>query len=255
MAEVQSLRNRDVSESTFRSSAPINVGMTERWVSIGLGSLFLLRGLFRRRGGLLLPLVGGGLLYRGLTGHCHAYGALGMNTAEHPDATAVPAQQGEQVEKSVTIQRSPEDLYRFWRHFENLPRIMRHLVSVTESDSRHSHWVAHGPAGVHMGWDAEILTEREPELIAWRSMEGSEVSTAGSVHFERQPHNQGTLVRVIMKYDPPAGKVGVALAKILGVDLEQQLEEDLNRFKQTMEAGEISAASSQHTSSQHPPTL
>src|SRR5262249_30590570 len=135
-------------------------------------------------------------------------------------------------------QRSPEELYRFWRNFENLPRFMHNLVSVTSAGNR-SHWVARGPLGMHAEWDAEIITEEPNRLIGWRSLEGSEVATAGSVHFEPAPGGRGTQVRIEMKYDPPAGKVGTLIAKLFGESPDRQIQDDLRRFKQLMEAGEI----------------
>jgi uncharacterized membrane protein len=170
------------------------------------------------------------------------YGALGMDTAHHNAATAVPAQQGYKVEESVTINRPREELYRYWRDVENLPRVMRHLKSVAPLDERRSRWVARGPLDTSVSWEAEIFNERENEMIAWRSLEGSQVETAGSVHFEALPHNRGTRVRVSLKYNPPAGKVGANIAAVLGDGVESQVREDLRRFKSTMEAGEVATA-------------
>jgi uncharacterized membrane protein len=142
------------------------------------------------------------------------------------------------VEKAVTVNRSPEELYHFWRHLENLPRFMSNLEEVHENGNR-SHWVAKGPLGTKVEWDAEVINEKPNELIAWRSLDGAEVDNAGSVHFERLPGGRGTEVKVTLKYDPPAGKAGAAVAKLFGRDAEQEIEEDLRHFKQIMEAGEI----------------
>ena len=115
---------------------------------------------------------------------------------------------------------------------------MRHLESVTEEGNR-SHWVAKAPLGTSVSWDAEIITERANELIGWRSLPGSTVDTAGSVHFQSAAGGRGTEVRVELKYDPPAGKVGATLAECLGEAPEQQIEEDLTTFKRMMEAGKV----------------
>jgi uncharacterized membrane protein len=195
----------------------------------------LLRG---KTSGLLMALLGGDLLHRGVTGHCYLYGALGIDTTTHKPTTAVPAQQGYKFETRLAIQRPPEDLFRFWRKLENQPTIMEHLVSVTPAEAGRSRWVAKGPWGSVLEWDAEIYRERENELIAWRSLVGSQVDTAGSVHFERLPDGQGTMLRLSLKYNPPAGKVGASLASFFGQGLENELQQDLGRFKQIMEAGE-----------------
>jgi uncharacterized membrane protein len=218
---------------------PQNVSDAERKGSVLAGSALVLIGLARGRlGGLTAALAGGALLYRGFTGHCYGYEALGINTAEHGPATAVPALEGEKVEKSINVQRTPEDLYRFWRNFENLPRVMPHLRSVQPIDATRSHWEADGILGRSVHWDAEVFNERENELIAWRSLPGGDVDTAGSVHFKALPHDRGTTVTVSIKYNPPAGKIGAGVASVFGEGLEQKLSEDLRHFKSIMEAGE-----------------
>jgi uncharacterized membrane protein len=142
------------------------------------------------------------------------------------------------VAHAVTINRSPEELYRFWRDFQNLPRFMKHLKSVRAIADRRSHWVAKAPAGTTVEWDAEITEDRPNELIAWRSLEGSDVDSVGSVRFERAPGGRGAIVRVEMRYSPPAGVVGATVARLLGKDPEWQIRNDLRRFKQVMEVGE-----------------
>jgi len=214
--------------------------------AVGGGVLALL-GLSRRSlGGLALAAVGGSLVYRGVTGHCSMYQALGVNTADQPGpATSVRAGHGVKVEQAMTINKPAADLYRFWRTFENLGRFMSHLESVTTQGGNRSHWVARGPMGARVEWDAEVHNERENELIAWRSLDGSEVDTAGSVHFRQLPNDRGTEVRVVLKYDPPAGKLGAAVAWLFGQSAEQQVREDLRRFKQVMEAGEVPTTAGQ----------
>src|SRR2546423_9666705 len=143
----------------------VNVGQTERWASALAGGALALYGLTQRTwGGAVLALVGGTLIYRGSTGHCHMYDMLGVNTTgnetDNP-LVSVPSGKGIKVEKSVTINKSPEELYRFWRNFENLPRFMNHLESVTKSGEGRSHWVAKAPAGRTVEWDAEVYNEKE----------------------------------------------------------------------------------------------
>jgi uncharacterized membrane protein len=231
-----------------RERADVNVAEPERWVSALGGGLLTAFGLSRGNlAGLGLAALGGALLHRGLTGHCHLYDALGVDTARerHGAAASVAAGHGVKIEKSITINKSPEELYQFWSRFENLPRVMRNLESVASTGAGRSHWVAKGPFGSRFEWDAEVINQKPNELIAWRSLEGSEVDTAGSVHFVRAPGGRGTEVRVSLKYDPPAGKAGAALAKLLGSSPGGEVEEDLRRFKRLMECGELPSTEGQ----------
>ncbi len=224
----------------------INVGETERIASAIGGGALALYGLTRGSiGGLVLALVGGSLVYRGTTGHCNVYEAAGVNTADNTSGrnhrVSVSGNSGIKVEKSVTINKSPAELYTFWRNFENLPRIMDHLESVknTGADGKHSHWVAKAPAGTTVEWDAEVINDKPNEMIAWRSLENADVDNAGSVHFQEATGGRGTEVKVSLKYDPPGGIVGATIAKLFGEEPSQQVEEDLRHFKQLMETGEI----------------
>jgi uncharacterized membrane protein len=223
----------------------VNVGRIERWIS-GLAGLALVGyGLRRKRiRGVLLPL-GANLIVRGITGRCPVNRAIGRNSALGEGRTGRVASrrrgEGTRVEQWVVINRAREDLFRFWRNFENLPRFMDNLESVTRLDDRRSHWVAKGPVGTRVEWDAEIHNEIENELIAWRSLPGSEVDHAGSVHFNPLA-DKATEVRVMLRYSPAAGKLGSAAAKLAGEDPARQVADDLRRFKQVTEAGEFSPA-------------
>jgi len=143
------------------------------------------------------------------------------------------------VAQAVTINRSPEEIYRHWRDFQNLPRFMKHLESVRATGDRRSHWVAKSPVGRTVEWDAEITEDRPNELIAWRSLEGADVDTVGSVRFQRAPGGRGTIVKVEMLHSPPAGMVGATVGKLLGGGLEWEIKNGLRRFKQLMEVGEV----------------
>lgn len=149
------------------------------------------------------------------------------------------------LETSIAINRSPEELYDFWRDFKNLPLFMKNLESVIEFDRWTSHWVAKGIGGSRVEWDAEIYNEKENELIAWRSLENADVVNAGSVRFQKAPAEHGTYVRVTVNYNPPAGKLGATLAQLLGGEPKQLIKEDLRRLKQIMEAGEIATIAGQ----------
>jgi uncharacterized membrane protein len=141
--------------------------------------------------------------------------------------------------EAITVNRAPEEVYRFWRNFHNLPRFMSHLESVQVMDERRSRWVAKAPAGTTVDWEAEIIEDRPNELIAWQSLEGADVENSGSVRFQRAPGGRGTEVRVKIVYNPPGGAIGEVIAKLFGENPEQQVKGDLYRFKQVMETGEI----------------
>ena len=225
------------------SKGRVNVGFFERLFSAAAGAGLAAYGFGNaKRGGLVLGALGSALAYRGLKGHCACYSALGLDTAQHNDATVIPSGQGDKVEKSVVINRSPAELYSFWREVENLPRIMRHLEKVESLDRQRSHWVACGPFGKQVEWDAEIFNDRENEAIAWRSLEGSQIDTTGSVHFKSLGHDRGTAVTVSLQYKPPGGKLGAWLAALLGDNPKAMIAEDLRNFKRHMEAGELPTA-------------
>jgi len=143
------------------------------------------------------------------------------------------------VTKSITIDRSPDEVYRFWHDFENLPRFMHHLESVQVTGDGRSHWTAKAPTGGTVEWDAEITDDRPNELIAWRSIEGADVTNAGWVEFRPAPGGRGTEVTVDMRYEPPGGKVSAQLAKLFRREPGQEVHDDLRAFKQMMETGEV----------------
>ncbi|HYE37913.1 SRPBCC family protein [Methylocaldum sp.] len=171
--------------------------------------------------------------------------ALDIIGSEQLSRSAGMAHGGIHVKESITINRSPEDIYRFWHDFEGLPRIMNHLESVREIGPRRSHWVAKAPAGMHVEWDSEVVDDRPNELIAWRSLEGADVDNAGSVRFERAPGGRGTVVKVEMDYRPPGGIIGAKIAKLFGEAPEKQIPVDLHRLKQAMETGEVATTEGQ----------
>lgn len=233
----------------------MNVGPEERILTGIAGAALTTYAIAKRRdlGGAVLALAGGYLLYRGVSGYCPGYDILRTGTAAPPPTDAaspnavIPHGQGVKVEKTVTINRSVDELYDYWRNFENLPRIMAHLESVTVQDATHSHWVAKAPLGKTVSWDAEIINEVPGEMIAWRSTENADVPNAGSVWFTPAPAGRGTEVKVNIEYNPPAGLVGMAVAKLFGEEPNQQVMDDLRHFKALMETGEIPTNSGQPT--------
>jgi uncharacterized membrane protein len=146
---------------------------------------------------------------------------------------------GVHAKASCIVNRPPDEVYRFWRDFRNFPRFMQHLESVEELGEGRSHWVAKGPAGSSVEWDAMIVADEPGRVITWRSLENSDVDNAGAVRFEPAPGDRGTIIKVNIQYNPPGGALGATVAKLFGEEPNQQLEDDMRRFKQVMEVGEV----------------
>jgi len=201
----------------------------ERWAA-ALGGTVLAAYALQRRSwrSLGVALAGAPLVYRGATGRWPAERAL-AETAARP-AT---------IEASVTVERTPEELYAFWRKLPNLPRFMHHLESVDEEVDGTSRWVGRSPLGFPVEWRAEIVEDRAGQLLSWRSLPGSQVATAGSVLFTAATGGRGTAVRVTLHLSAPGAGLGRAVSRALSPLTEHQVREDLRRFKQLMEAGEI----------------
>jgi uncharacterized membrane protein len=181
--------------------------------------------------------AGAPLIYRGAMGHWPVPEKLAQRAS---DAVApVP------IEAAVTIGRPAGELYSFWRQLENLPRFMKNLDSVTKIDERRSHWVGKSPLGFKLEWDAEILEEREGKLLSWCSLPGSDVHNAGTVFFDEATGGRGTVVRASLDYQLPGHFLGQAVGKMLSGTTQQQVREDLKRFKELIETGEIATTDGQ----------
>ncbi len=244
------MTSRPTSQSQHQEGSNIktNVSEPERVVSVIAGSAAAIFGLTRgNAAGLGLALAGAEAIRRGVTGHCYIYQATGVNTATTgwSDQISVPHHAGIRVDKSITVNRPVQELFSYWRNFENLPNIMEHLKSVTMLSATRSHWIAKGPLNIPIEWDAEIINEKHNELIGWRSLDGASVPNAGSVQFKPAPAGRGTIISVSLKYDPPAGAIGAAFAKLLSSEPNQQVADDLQHFKELMEAGEVATTEGQ----------
>jgi uncharacterized membrane protein len=213
--DVSPARRSDVAVTTFSGSSQI-----QRWLPLvaagALAAYALQRGLRRRRGG-----KGTGMI-----------ADRGSDTRQQ-----LGGPRGVHVEHSVFIQKPVSQVYRFWRSFDNLPKFMQHLESVTMREGGISHWVAKGPRGMKVQWDARVINEVEDKVIGWQSLKGSDISTAGAVNFEET--ERGTLVHVHLQYNPPGGKLGAAIAYVFGEEPNIQVQEDLRRFKLLMETGDV----------------
>jgi uncharacterized membrane protein len=223
----------------------MNLSEVERWASIIAGAGLLLFAVRQRRGtGIMAGTLGASLIARGSSGHCPVYAAANLSTRRDTrDALSGP--RGVLVHKTMVINRPVEDVYRFWRDLSNLPRCMQHLESVTPLGNGRSHWIAKGPAGMRVEWDAEIINEEENRVIGWRSLEGADVVSAGSVNFREC--DGATEIVVRLQYSPPAGRMGALIARLFGEEPSQQIQEDLHRVKQCLEtsAGEAAEAGNQ----------
>jgi len=255
MPTAESIERRErASLERSTSHLAVNVGEAERLASKVGGGVLVGVGLGRGGWpGVVLAGLGAVLYHRGATGHCALYTAIGADTTEgegRGPADSVPAQAGVHVVESITIDRSADDLFRFWRDYANLPRFMGDIESVapTSSTGLKSRWVAKGPMDKTLEWDAEIINEAPGELIAWRST-GGDLETAGSVHFQPAPGGHGTEVRVEQKINPPGGKLGAAIAALLGHGFASVTRENLRRLKQIMETSESVAVSGSPSSS------
>ncbi|MBD2523744.1 SRPBCC family protein [Nostoc sp. FACHB-133] len=218
------------------STSQTEASEVERWASLIGGGAMVLMGL--RQGslrGALTALAGGGLIYQGATKQStiqQAQEAIGIN-------------QPIKVEKTVTINKPADELYRYWHNFENLPTFMKHLKSVRVDNEKRSHWIANAPLGNSVEWDADILEDRENEFISWASVEGADVDNSGFVRFKKAPGDRGTEVKVVLEYNPPGGALGATVAKLFGEEPEQQIGDELRRFKMLMETGEIATTEGQ----------
>lgn len=216
---------------------PANIGPAERIASALGGAVLVALGLTQRpRAGLFTAALGAVLLARGAGGYCRIYDRLGISTAPGAQSPrgGVQGNRGVKIEKSFVVHRPPAELFRTWRNFGNLPHFMSHLESVEVLDGGRSRWTARGPAGRKVRWEAEVINEHADEMIAWRSLPGSDVDSAGTVRFH--PVHGGTEVRVVLEYAAPGGVLGRAVARLFHAEPAQEIEADMMRFKQMMES-------------------
>ncbi len=221
-----------------------NVSNIERLASLTVGAGALAVGARQRQTFLQLPLIllGSALMYRGMTGTCSVYKSLGLSSAK---TEGILPTGPVRVERAETINRPVEEVFAYWRHLENLPRFMDHLLEVSESSPYQSHWVARSPLGGTLEWDAEIVEEIANEKIVWKSLPGSDIRHGGMVAFKSAPLGRGTEVLVRLQYEAPAGKLGSLVARLLGESPVTTVRDDLRRFKSLLETGEISTIEGQ----------
>lgn len=240
-----------------------NIGDGQRVLSGLVGMSFLVAALSRRSWtGAAFTIMGLGFLHRAISGYCLAFGAMGIDMNGNNQAglasntnrlgrRKVHTSRATKLQQSIAINRPPHDLYRYWRSFENLPRIMRHLDSVQVINEHLSHWTVNTlPGGPQLEWDAEVINDVENQRIGWRSLDGGDVENTGSVVFKPMAGGKRTWLSVTLQYDPPGGMIGTTIAKWLGEDPRIQLAEDLRRFKEQMELGTLFHAGHQEQSTE-----
>lgn len=237
---------RENSLTGFLTDATPNINNAERAASAVAGGALIAFGLKTGGvGGTILSVLGGGLLLRGATGHSYVYDAVGIGTAAASDAPGKSTFRRPglltgkvHVTRALTINKSAAELYEFWRNFENLPKFMRHLESVTSVDSTVSHWKAKAPLGQFVEWDAEVTSDVPNQRIGWKSREGAFIPNSGVIEF-LPTLERGTELKVTLTYEAPGGKLGEWIAWAFGEEPGLQIAEDLRRFKSLMETGLI----------------
>ena len=216
----------------------INVSNFERVASAAIGAFLVINSLKKIGRAPLRSIsriaAGGALLYRGVSGYCPMYDQL------HIDGTRT---ESVNIRMNMVVNKPKHEVYHFWRRLENLPLFMKHLVSVTELDTKHSHWEAKFPEGnpISFKWDAEIVKEEEGSLLSWRSLPGSTIDNAGKIEFRDALGNRGTELRIMITYRPPAGNIGTNVAKLFNPLFEKMVREDIQNFKSFIDAGSVAA--------------
>jgi len=232
---------RSTARLPIDSATPHDTGNVERVVTVATAAAAIAYGVSRRSvRGICLAAAATPLAYRGIRG---TWPRLKDVLPSNGDTrTALGGRRGIRVRESIRLEMPLEEVYRFWRTLDNLPRFLTHLDSVTDLGNGRSHWVAKGPGGLEGKWDAEIINEVENKVIGWQSLPGSEVVTAGSVAFSRVRDGQSTQLTVHLQYAPPGGRATAFLATLMGREPSQTIREDLRRLKQLLETGEVPRA-------------
>ena len=223
-----------VPEITHRTS----IDALERVAALTTATAVVAYGLSRRNlPGVCLAAAATPLAYRGLSGEWPR--VRNGNSTRTGTRTALAGNRGIHVRESVRLEKPIDEVYRFWRNLENLPQFMNYLDAVIDLGKGRSRWIAKGPAGTHVKWDAEIINEVENQVIGWQSLPGGDITTAGSVNFDTVRNGRSTQLSVHFQYAPPAGRAGSIIAKAFGREPSQTVREDLRRLKQLLEAGEF----------------
>lgn len=218
-----------------KSTNSYNTGKLDRIALVAGGLLLLGNGL--RRGSFFRTALGGYMAYRGIAGE-KTFAELCEMTKQ-----GISTGQALNTRVSMVINKPRHEVYSAWRNLSNLPIFMEHLVSVTEENETLSDWQMKIPGGLGtLRWTAEIVKERENEMIAWSSIEGSEIRNAGKVGFRDALGGEGTMVEVIITYHAPMGKPGEKIAQLFSPVIKKLITQDIRNFKNFVEIGNYRAA-------------
>lgn len=228
-----------------------NMAGWDRALSVGAGAALLAYGWRHRFMRGAAASTGISLVARGVTGFCPAYAATGIRSRRDTPEQALSGRRGIHLRDGITIARPPGAVFRFWRNLDNLPLVITGLERIEPLDDERSRWTFRGPAGALVHWDAVTINVVPDELIAWKSLPGADVASAGSVTFKASRRG-GTDVTVSMQYAPPAGRLGSAVAWMVGWAPASELREDLRQLKRMLEYGETSAADGRPASAREP---
>jgi uncharacterized membrane protein len=229
--------------SEFAQASEPSIDQLQRWGALAAATAMIGYGISRRSaGGLLLAAGAVPLAYRGATGRWPA-GVESLMSSSGDTREALSGPRGIHVREAIRLECPVDEVYRFWSRLDNLPTFMKNLAAVTDLGGGRSHWVARGPGGVRIEWDAEIINQIPNKVLAWKSLPGGDVVSAGSVTFDpARGRDSGTQLTVTLQYQPPAGSFGKLVASAFGREPSQTIREDLRRLKQLLEAGEIAKA-------------
>ena len=217
-------------------AAETNVGQKERIGSTALGAALLLP-VLKKRSALswTAAAVGGALMYRGVSGHCSFYSALGVNT---DGAGSAPVE----VKQAITIGKPADELHALWREPEAFTRIMRDFARLTPLDRDHARWQVTLADGHEVEWETEVVEERPGELFHWRSVEGSKFPNEGKLQFSMAEGDRGTVATLTVQFDPtplPAGTLLKAASQAFPSASRAAVLKMLRNFKSLAETGEI----------------
>jgi len=223
--------NRVLDKVGIHKNATVNLELPERLVSVAMGARLTISGLFRifkhPVGSTIKIFAGGYLLQRGITGHCQVYSTLGKESVEPVSVD---------IKYTIAVNKSRQEVYDFWRSLDNLPLFMSHLEYIEVTDNTRSHWEVKTPGQMpNLRWDAEIIKDIPGSLIAWQSLPDAMIETSGEVQFDDAHIEGATIVKIAIRYAPPAGGIGAGIAKLLNPMFENMVREDLVNFKAYIE--------------------
>lgn len=228
----------------MRTRDRVNLMQVDRWGYVAAG-MALLAWALRRRG-----VLGGGaggvaawLMYQAYTGNNPMFEPLDIRVNRRP--SEADAKETIVIDDALTIGKPREEVYRFWRDLENLPRFAPWIRQVQVLDERRSHWEVEGPHGGSVQWESEITHDMPNEEIAWRTTANRSITNFGSVSFRDAPAGRGTIVRVHLEYVSPAGSFGAAVARLIGRAPQSMVEQSLRSLKQLLEVGEVATVQGQ----------